>query len=129
VTTSTGSRFARTEPRENKSLCLTLYLLAICFSPSLSDSFIFLTLTRLVVVLKFINFRFALFTPHLGDFQKFLSQYIVDRHQKVVNHGETDVASLLSSLQVPNVSKPDDIQPIKHYVDQQQDQIKQPLMQ
>jgi hypothetical protein len=35
----------------------------ICFSPSLSDSFIFLTLTRLVVVLKFINFRFALFTP------------------------------------------------------------------
>ena len=33
------------------------------FAPSLSDSFIFLTLTRLVVVLKFINFRFALFTP------------------------------------------------------------------
>jgi hypothetical protein len=40
-------------------------LLAICFSPSLSDSFIFLTLTRLVVVLKFINFRFALFNPPL----------------------------------------------------------------
>jgi hypothetical protein len=36
--------------------------------PSLSDSFIFLTLTWLVVVLKFINFRFALFTPPLGDF-------------------------------------------------------------
>jgi hypothetical protein len=33
------------------------------FSPSLADSFIFLTLTRLVVVLKFINFRFVLFTP------------------------------------------------------------------
>jgi hypothetical protein len=31
--------------------------------------FIFLTLTWLVVVLKFINFRFALFTPPLGDFQ------------------------------------------------------------
>jgi hypothetical protein len=30
---------------------------------SLSDSFTFLTLTWLVVVLKFINFRFALFTP------------------------------------------------------------------
>jgi hypothetical protein len=44
-------------------------LLTICFAPSLSDSFIFLTLTRLVVVLKFINFRFALFTPPLGDFQ------------------------------------------------------------
>jgi hypothetical protein len=45
-------------------------LLVICFSPSLSDSFLFLTLTRLVVVLKFINFRFALFIPPpLGDFQ------------------------------------------------------------
>jgi hypothetical protein len=41
----------------------------ICFVPSLSDSFIFLTLTRLLVVIKFVNFRFALFTPPLGDFQ------------------------------------------------------------
>jgi hypothetical protein len=41
----------------------------ICFAPSLSDSIIFLTLTRLVVVIKFVNFRFALFTPPLGDFQ------------------------------------------------------------
>jgi hypothetical protein len=30
---------------------------------------IFLTLTRLVVVIKFVNFRFSLFTPPLGDFQ------------------------------------------------------------
>jgi hypothetical protein len=30
--------------------------------------------------------------------EKFLSQYMVDRHQKVVQHGETDVAYLLSSL-------------------------------
>jgi hypothetical protein len=36
---------------------------------SLSDSFLFLMLTRLVVVLKFVNLRFALFTPPLGDFQ------------------------------------------------------------
>jgi hypothetical protein len=41
--------------------------------------------------------------------EKFLSQYTIDRHLKVVKHGETDAASLLSSLQVPNVSKPDDI--------------------
>jgi hypothetical protein len=41
--------------------------------------------------------------------EKFLSEYMVDRHQKVVKHGETDVASLLSSLQVPNVSKPNNI--------------------
>jgi hypothetical protein len=30
---------------------------------------IFLTLTRLVVVIIFENFSFALFTPPLGDFQ------------------------------------------------------------
>jgi hypothetical protein len=53
--------------------------------------------------------------------EKLLSQYTVDRHQKVVKHGETDVASLLSSLQVHNVSKPNDI------LDQQQDQIKQQI--
>jgi DNA-binding transcriptional regulator YbjK len=57
--------------------------------------------------------------------EKFLSQYTMDRHQKVVKHGETDIASLLSSLQVPNVSKPDDIQSIKQYVDHQQNQMKQ----
>jgi hypothetical protein len=59
--------------------------------------------------------------------EKFLSQYTVDRHQKVVKHVETDVASLLSSLQVPNVSKFDDIQSIKQYVDHQQNQIKQQI--
>jgi hypothetical protein len=59
--------------------------------------------------------------------EKFLSQYMVDRHQKVVKHGETDIASLLSSLQVPNVSKPDDIQFIKQYVDYQQNQMKQQI--
>jgi hypothetical protein len=41
----------------------TLYSLAICFAPSLADSIIFLTLTRLVVVINFVNFSFALFTP------------------------------------------------------------------
>jgi hypothetical protein len=59
--------------------------------------------------------------------EKFLSQYTVDRHQKVVKHGETDAASLLSSLQVPNVSKPHDIQFIKQYVDHQQNQMKQQI--
>jgi hypothetical protein len=38
-----------------------------------------------------------------------LSQFIVDRHQKVIKYGEIDVAYLLSSLQIPNVSKPDNI--------------------
>jgi hypothetical protein len=36
-------------------------------------------------------------------------------------------ASRHFSLQVPNVSKPDDIQSIKHYVDQQQDQMKRQI--
>jgi hypothetical protein len=48
-----------------------------------------------------------------------------DRHQKVVKHGEIDVTSLLPSFQISNVSKHDNIQSIKQYVDQQQDQIKQ----
>jgi hypothetical protein len=46
------------------------YSLGICFAPSLADSFIFLTLTRLVVVFIFVNFSFALFTPPLGDYQE-----------------------------------------------------------
>jgi hypothetical protein len=45
------------------------YSLAICFAPSLADFIIFLMLTRLVVVIIFENFSFALFTPPLGDFQ------------------------------------------------------------
>jgi hypothetical protein len=45
----------------------------------------------------------------------------------VVKHRETDVASLLSSLQIPNISKLDDIQSIKQYVDQQQNQMKQQI--
>jgi hypothetical protein len=36
-------------------------------------SIIFLTLTRLVVVINFVNFSFALFTPPLGDFHSPLS--------------------------------------------------------
>jgi hypothetical protein len=46
------------------------YSLAICFAPSLADYIIFLTLTRLVVVIIFENFSFALFTPPLGDFHR-----------------------------------------------------------
>jgi hypothetical protein len=47
------------------------YSFAICFAPSLADSIIFLTLTRLIVVIILENFSFALFTPPppLGNFQ------------------------------------------------------------
>jgi hypothetical protein len=54
--------------KTNPRVSLT-YSLAICFAPSLADSFIPLTLTRLVVVIIFVNFSFALFTPPLGDYQ------------------------------------------------------------
>jgi hypothetical protein len=53
----------KTNPR------VSLHSFAICFAPSLADSIVFLTLTRLVVVIIFENFSFALFTPPLGDFQ------------------------------------------------------------
>jgi hypothetical protein len=69
----------------------------------------------------------SLTTDEQQHYEKFLSQYTVDRHQKVVKHGEIDVASLLSLLQVPNISKPDDIQSIKQYVDHQQNQMKQQI--
>jgi hypothetical protein len=36
----------------------------------LGDLFIFLTLTRLVVVFIFVNFSFTLFTPPLGDYHR-----------------------------------------------------------
>jgi hypothetical protein len=45
-----------------------LIRLRFIFAPSLADSIILLTLTRLVVVIIFENFSFALFTPPLGDF-------------------------------------------------------------
>ena len=57
------------------------YSLGICFAPSLADSFIFLTLTRLVVVFIFVNFSFALFTPPLGDYQA----GTVDPHDTMVD--------------------------------------------
>jgi hypothetical protein len=50
------------------------YSLGICFAPFLADSFIFLTLTRLVVVFIFVNFSFALFTPPLGDYQRWMKE-------------------------------------------------------
>jgi hypothetical protein len=41
------------------------YSLAICFAPSLADSIIFLTLTRLVVVFIFVKFQFRPIHPPL----------------------------------------------------------------
>jgi hypothetical protein len=46
----------------------SLFAHNLFFTLSLSDSFLFLTLTRLVVVLKFINSD-SPYSPPLGDFQ------------------------------------------------------------
>jgi hypothetical protein len=55
--------------------------------------------------------------------KKFLSYFIVDHHYKITKHGEIEIASLLPSLQISNVSKSDDIQSIK----QQQNEMKQQI--
>jgi hypothetical protein len=49
------------------------------------DSFIFLTLTRLVVVFIFVNFSFALFTPPLGDYQDVQTQNIKPLHDRFLH--------------------------------------------
>jgi transcription initiation factor IIF auxiliary subunit len=59
--------------------------------------------------------------------EKFLAHFTVDHHQKITKHGEIGIASLVPLSQVLNVSKSDDIQSIKQYVDQQQDQVKQQI--
>jgi hypothetical protein len=41
--------------------------------------------------------------------EKFLSYFTVDRHQKITKHGEIEIASLLPSLRISNVSNSDDI--------------------
>jgi hypothetical protein len=56
---------------------------------------------------------------------KFLLHFTVVYHQKITMHGEIEIASLLPLLQISNVSESNDIQSIKQYVDQQQNQIKQ----
>jgi hypothetical protein len=53
------------------------YSLAICFAPSLADSIIFLTLTRLVVVIIFEIFSFALFTPPFRRLSNTASENVV----------------------------------------------------
>jgi hypothetical protein len=58
------------EPNLGKTNHCVIRLFACdLFSPYLSDSNLILTLTSACSCAKFVNFRFALFTPPLGDFQ------------------------------------------------------------
>jgi hypothetical protein len=78
-----------------------------------TDSFIFLTLTRLVVVIIFENFSFALFTPPLGDYQK-LSSELSTCHETIDNLGNENanllakVDSNVCDVSIPNLRNNND---------------------
>jgi hypothetical protein len=57
--------------------------------------------------------------------EKVLSHFTVNRHQKIIKQGEIKLDSFVPSLKNGNVSNSNDNQYIKHYVDQQWDQLKQ----
>jgi hypothetical protein len=56
---------------------------------------------------------------------KFWSHLTLDRHQRIIKKGEIKLDFLVPSLQNSNVSNSTDNQSIKHYVDQQRDQLEQ----
>jgi hypothetical protein len=47
----------------------------------------------------------------------------VDRNNKVVQHRATDLASLRSTPDIPNVSNTNELQSLKNYVDEQREQM------
>jgi hypothetical protein len=55
--------------------------------------------------------------------EKYLSHFMVDRHQKIIRQGEIDMESLLPPLQGPIVSAPD--LSLTTFMDQRGDQLKQ----
>jgi hypothetical protein len=65
------------------------------------DSFIFLTLTRLVVVFIFVNFSFALFTPPLGDYQPSFDKIFARACEEIscdINDPRISIQGLLSHI-------------------------------
>jgi hypothetical protein len=65
--------------------------LRFVFAPSLTDSIIFLTLTRLVVVFIFENFSFALFTPSRRLSGQLLSWIIFSNIRSMYRSQMTDI--------------------------------------
>lgn len=57
------------------------------------------------------------------------SHFRIDRHQKVVQEREVKLASLTTSLQQPPTvnNSDDDIQSLRYYINQQEDQLKRYL--
>jgi hypothetical protein len=56
---------------------------------------------------------------------KFLTNFKVDRNQKVVRVRATDPESLQPAAATPNVSKAIEIQSLRSYIDEQQEQMQQ----
>jgi hypothetical protein len=54
---------------------------------------------------------------------RFLTNFKVDRNNKVVRHRTTDPASLRPTPDIPNVSNTNELQSLKNYVDEQREQM------
>jgi hypothetical protein len=54
---------------------------------------------------------------------KFLTNFKVDRNNKVVRQRATDPASLRPTPEIPNVSNTNELQSLKNYVDEQREQM------
>jgi hypothetical protein len=54
---------------------------------------------------------------------KFLTDFKVDRNNKVVRQRATDLASLQSTTITPNVSNTNELQSLKAYIDEQREQL------
>lgn len=56
---------------------------------------------------------------------KFLADFKVDQHQKLVRQKKCDLTSLRPAVLTPNVSKFDDVHALRVYVDEQREQFQQ----
>jgi hypothetical protein len=74
----------KTNPHVTLFICLRFVL-----HPLSRTRFLFLTLTRLVVVFIFVNFSFALFTPPLGDYHLRSRRSLNLSNNKLILRGAT----------------------------------------
>jgi hypothetical protein len=54
---------------------------------------------------------------------KFLTNFKMDRNNKVVRQRATDLASLRPSMTTPKVSNTNELQSLKNYIDEQREQM------
>jgi hypothetical protein len=64
--------------------------------------------------------------PNIIEAQaKFLANFKVDMNHKVVRQQATDLASLRPTTATPNISKTNEIQSLRAYIDEQRDRMQQ----